>query len=792
MQAMETPGHGERRARQHAERRQMQAEDMLRIKNLVFDESIAAISIADLDGRLTEVNEAFLRLWRYPDRKAVIGKPISHFLDNPDECAVILAALDETGCWEGDYTARRGDGTTFMANGLATVVKEADGRVIGYQSSVLDVTARKRDETYRGIGSRILQLLNQTGTLQETIPLVVAELRQRAGVDAVGIRLHDGEDFPYFAQEGFAEDFLRTENALIARDAAGEVCRDGAGRVRLECACGLVLAGKTDPAHPLCTPRGSFWTHDARSLLDLPHDQDPRWHPRNACIRQGYASVALVPIRDRDRIIGLIQLNDRRPGRFTLETVALLEEAAAHIGVGLMRRQTDEDKALYAVQRSKLMKAESLSRMAGAIAHHFNNKLMVVTGNLEMAMRALPQNAPAGAFLEQAMQGARQAAEISTLMLTYLGQMHGVHAPLDLVAFCRQRLPELERGRPPNIEFRTDLPDPGPIILGDARQIRQILINLIANAGEAIGSESGTIRLAVRTVSRADIPGAYRFPLEWEPQASRYACLEISDTGCGIADADKDKLFDPFFSTKFTGRGLGLAVVIGMLRGNDSGITVESAVGRGSTFRVFLSLAPAAEARQPASATQAPQQTADGRAASAGKSCTMLLIDDDPAIREVVAFMLKSLGLAVLTAENGVAALEVFRRYRAEIACVLCDLNMPHMDGWATLTALRALRPDLPVILASGYDEARALTGDHPEQPQAFIGKPYDMRGLRDTIEKVLGVRLKNSLGGVDQVEDPVGGMGQPEVTGGAGRAGGTQIGEAGQRIRRRGNHEDQ
>jgi signal transduction histidine kinase/CheY-like chemotaxis protein len=634
-----------------------------------------------------------------------------------------------------------------LANGLATVVHERDGRVIGYQSSVLDVTARKRAETYRGIGSRILQLLNQTGTLQDTIPLVVAEVKRRAEVDAVGIRLHDGKDFPYFAQEGFSEDFLRTENSLIARDAEGGACCDREGRVQLECACGLVLTGKTNPAHPLFTPWGSFWTHDARSLLELSADQDPRLHPRNVCIHQGFASVALVPIRNKDRIMGLIQLNDRRPGRFTIETVELLEEAAAYIGAGLMRRQTDEEKTLYAVQKSKLLKAEGLNRMAGAIAHHFNNKLMVVMGNLELAMCAMPEDSEPGSYLIQAMQGARQAADISTLMLTYLGQMNGVHEPMDLAWICRQRLPEFKRSMPPNIDFRTDLPDPGLIVLADSRQIRQILLNLIANAQEAIGTEAGTIRLSVKTVSRAGISDTYRFPLEWQPQASRYACMEIADSGCGIADADKERLFDPFFSTKFTGRGLGLPVVIGMLRGNDSGITVESTVEHGSTFRVFLTLAPD-DARRPALATPAPRKTRDDPTARTEKIGPMLVIEDESAIREVITLMLQNLGLTVLLAENGAEALELFQRHRAEICCVLCDLTMPRMDGWATLTALRALRPDVPVILASGYDEARALAGDHPECPQAFIGKPYDIRELRDTIETVLGVQLADSLAG--------------------------------------------
>jgi PAS domain S-box-containing protein len=167
-------------------------------------------------------------------------------------------------------------------------------------------------------------------------------LKTRTGFDAVGIRLQDGDDFPYLAQEGFPEDFLLTENTLTERGADGGVCRDGDGNASLECTCGLVISGKTDPANPLFTAAGSFWTNDSCSLLDIPPGEDPRRHPRNQCIHHGYASVALVPIRNKYQNVGLIQLNDRRRGCFTLERVELLEAIGSHIGAALMRTQAEE------------------------------------------------------------------------------------------------------------------------------------------------------------------------------------------------------------------------------------------------------------------------------------------------------------------------------------------------------------------------------------------------------------------------------------------------------------------
>ena len=214
-----------------------------------------------------------------------------------------------------------------------------------------DSVEQKQTETYREMGREVLQLLNDPGELSDSIQLVLDVLKKRTGFDAVGIRLQDEDDFPYFAQRGFSQEFLLMENTLTERTPDGGICRDKAGNVRLECTCGLVISGRTDPASSLFTPGGSFWTNDSVPLLDLPPSEDPRFHPRNQCIHQGYASVALVPIRDKNRIVGLIQFNDRRKGCFTLDSIETLEGIAAHIGSALMRKQAEsalrENEAKY-------------------------------------------------------------------------------------------------------------------------------------------------------------------------------------------------------------------------------------------------------------------------------------------------------------------------------------------------------------------------------------------------------------------------------------------------------------
>jgi len=265
---------------------------------------------------------------------------------HPDDLPVVQEILSEgirmqmTGK-TAEYRLRKADGTTIWVRSIGSAYFQSDGRVTIF-GTTSDITERKWAGAYREMGREVLQILNEPGDLRDSIRRVLVELKTRTGFDAVGIRLQDGDDFPYLAQEGFSKDFLLTENTLIERAADGGVCRDIDGNVNLECTCGLIISGKTDPANPLFTPGGSAWTNDSSAFLAIPPDVDSRLHPRKQCIHQGYASMALVPIRNMDRVVGLIQLNDRRKGRFTLDMVELLEGIASHIGVALMRKRAEE------------------------------------------------------------------------------------------------------------------------------------------------------------------------------------------------------------------------------------------------------------------------------------------------------------------------------------------------------------------------------------------------------------------------------------------------------------------
>jgi PAS domain S-box-containing protein len=393
------------------------------------------------------------------------------------------------------------------------------------------------------------------------------------------------------------------------------------------------------------------------------------------------------------------------------------------------RKQAEEDRLELERKFEQAKKAESLGRMAAAIAHNFNNQLQAVIGNLELAIYKLPPEAEPVQHLNQALQAAGRSADITRLISGYLGQTPANHERLDLAEISRQTLSQLRDGMPKEVLLEAELPAFGPNVKANAHQLRQVLNNLVTNARESLDAGPNRIRLSVRTVAAAEIPSAHRFPPGWQAQDRLYACLEVTDSGCGIAKPDMEQLFDPFFTTKFTGRGLGLSLVLGVVKAHRGVITVRSEAGQGSVLQVYL----------PADEQAVPQPKVQPLLAQAfEKRGTVLLVEDEQPVREIAKVMLAELGFSVLEAGDGVEAMELFGRQREDIRLVLSDLTMPRMDGWELLTTLRQREPGLPVVLASGYDQVQIMERFHLDQPQAFLSKPYRLATLDETIHRAL------------------------------------------------------
>lgn len=339
----------------------------------LFDQAPEGIMLLSSEGRMIGVNTAFARMHGYERPEEMAALQLSD-LDTPQSALqsterVRKIAAGELLSFEVEHF--RKDGSTFPLSVTASRV-DLGGKWY-LQRFHRDISEQRRSEQLRTLSAEVLQILNSPQALPDATKRILEAIKRDTGIEAVGIRLRQGPDFPYAVSAGFSGSFLEAENHLAVRAPDGKFCVDETGAVRLECTCGLVLTGKTDSANQLFTAGGSAWTNDARALLKIPREEDPRLHPRNRCIHEGYQSVALIPIRVEQEIIGLLQLNDRRKGCFTLEMIQYLEGLASSFGVALQRLKED-----YALRES-----ERRLREAQALAHVGNWSFDLVENRLE-------------------------------------------------------------------------------------------------------------------------------------------------------------------------------------------------------------------------------------------------------------------------------------------------------------------------------------------------------------------------------------------------------------------------
>lgn len=391
------------------------------------------------------------------------------------------------------------------------------------------------------------------------------------------------------------------------------------------------------------------------------------------------------------------------------------------------RKQLEEEKRLIEAQMLHVQKLESLGVLAGGIAHDFNNILMVVLGNADLALMRVPPGSPACENLAQIEQAASRAADLARQMLAYSGKGKFVIENLDLTRMVQEMGQMLEVSISKKVLLRYDFGPRIPAISGDATQLRQVILNLVINASEAIGDSTGTITISTKRTScdRAYLSESW---IDDRLPEGEYVVLEVSDTGCGMDREVIPKIFDPFFTTKFTGRGLGMAAVLGIVRAHKGAIKVYSEKGRGSSFRLMLPCVSG-----DASQAEQPRQEALWRG-----SGTVLLVDDEENIRLLGRDMLQALGFEVKLASDGREALEVFKEDADGIACVLLDLTMPNLDGEQTFRALRALRRDVKVIMSSGYNEQEVSMKFVGAGLSGFIQKPYKVSEMSRKLSEVL------------------------------------------------------
>jgi signal transduction histidine kinase/ActR/RegA family two-component response regulator len=372
---------------------------------------------------------------------------------------------------------------------------------------------------------------------------------------------------------------------------------------------------------------------------------------------------------------------------------------------------------------------ESLGLLAGGVAHDFNNLLVGILGNASMARAEA--HGSLREHLDKIERAARRASDLSNQLLAYSGKGRFVVGNIDVNGMCEETAQLLKSSLPPRVQVRLELEPNLPRVRADGTQLGQVLMNLLLNGADAIGSAPGllTVRTTTARMSREEL-AACAVGGEAAP-AGHYVRIEVIDTGCGMDRETLARIFDPFFTTKFTGRGLGLAAVQGIVKSHHGALAIESSPGRGSSFRVFL---PPSGELIPAGESAA---IAHGPSAAGPRRC-LLIVDDEELVRRSARRMLEHLGHEVREARGGEEALVLLRQDAGAVHAVLLDMTMPGMDGEATFHAVRKLCPKLPVVLMSGYDESETLARFPRQDLAGFLRKPFDLDQLAKRVRASL------------------------------------------------------
>ena len=633
-------------------------EERLRLHSLVLDQIEDRVTVTDLDGYITYINDAACRTLG-KDGTRLVGQHVSAFGEDAGKGAtqqeIIRRTLQE-GAWRGEVTNIRSDGSAVMLDCRSQVVKDDEGRAIALCGISTDVTERKKaEEALRESEHRFRELFNNINDLIYTQDLGGRFLSvNRAMCSSLGY----GED------------------ELIGKRASEFMKPEFAGLFEQEYLDRLKTSGYHNGTAVYFTKSGEKIYLEYRSSLVRPEKGEP------------YISGMGRDVTDK-----------------------ILSEKK----IDSLRKQ------YYHAQRM-----EAIGTLAGGIAHDFNNILGIILGNTELAMLGLPEWNPARENLEEVCRATLRARDLVTQILLFARQKEHVLSTLLVEPIVKESLKMLRASIPTTVEMRQEIREGLPPILADPSQIQQIVMNLCTNAGQVMEAEGGTLEVTLDSIDLSSPMDTLTGKIPVGP----YVRLRVHDTGPGITSENLDRVFEPFFTTKGVGEGtgLGLAVVHGIVRERSGGISLESEPGHGTTFTVYL----------PATTGEAVERETEKRSAPPRGSERILFIDDEPMIIRLGKRMLENLGYKVETLERSTEALETFRRDPSRFDLVITDMTMPGMRGDKLAEEIMAIRPDIPMILCTGY--SRQITEERAREIgiRAFVMKPLTANELGNVVRRVL------------------------------------------------------
>ena len=739
-----------------------------------------------------------------------------------------------------EYRIKRKDGEWIWAHDRSIAVYERDG--VKYADGIFsNITSRKQAEQQKELKTRILDTINRAVNWIESIEDILNDIKEFSGFEAVAIRLREGEYFPYYVTQGFPAHFVEAERYLCSRDGKGEITRDSEGNPYVECMCGNVICGRTNQEKDFFTEGGSFWSNNTSKLLSETTDEDRQTTTRNRCNSEGYESVALIPLKAGNEIIGLIQLSDTRTHRFTDDTILFFEDMGISIGTAFSRKMGEEalrnekllseeyinslpglfyvfdekrfarwnsewnritgysdeelsgmygtdffegeDRTLISnrmlrvfregvgeaeaklvakdgrrisyyftglrkklrgkehliglgidISKQKLMqeellkakKLESLGVLAGGIAHDFNNLMSAVVGNISLARTEMRPGSKGFKNLVEAEKASIQTKALTSRLITFSKGGRPVREAVSIGDLVKNSVDSSLKGSDIGCIF--SVPDDILQVEVDEEQMKQVIHNITTNAQEAM-AEQGTIN-----VSCGNIIIGEKDTLNLKD--GKYVKISVEDQGAGIPEEDLINIFDPYFSTKEMGTqkgmGLGLAVSDSIVKQHDGVITVESKLGTGTTFSIYL----------PASEKEIVGETPVKKPApeiSATQGEKILVMDDEAVVRDVSNALLTHLGYEVEVAVDGVEAIELYKKAMASeklFDTVILDLtNKVGMGGAETMVNLLEIDPDVKAIVATGYSNDPIMSNFREHGFRGALPKPFTLDQLKTALQ---------------------------------------------------------
>ncbi len=661
----------------------------------LYEDNPSMYFTVDLEGTVLSVNRFGAEHLGY-EAAELVGAPVTQVF-HPDDRERARARLKEASDGAGavagwELRKVRKDGSVLWVQEFARAARAGDKEPVVLVVCE-DITLRKQADSLVQLQSAVLESIASGADLSANLELLCLRIEgQLPGARCMVLML----------------------------DEAGETVRPVAGPSMPAAILGA-MDGVTAETSSGCCAAAVF---EERQIIVEDTEQEAAWEATRPLAREhGIRASWSTPLRSRAGIVlGALSICIDEPSGPTEHEHRLIQTAVHLAGIAIERRRQAD-----ALRRTQ--KLESLGLMAGAISHDFNNLLVAMLGQSALALAKAPPLDPSRAHIEQAVGAAERAANLTNQLLAYSGRGHFEFRLFDMNQAIQESLEMLDVAIPKSVRIQTDLSAALPLIEADTGQMQQVFMNLVMNAADAIGCDAGHVTIRTRAKELAPDDARYGQYTSEPLAGGRYVALEVQDDGGGMEPASLSRIFDPFFTTKSEGHGLGLAAVLGIVRGHRGGLSVVSEPGSGTAFSLVFPASDADTLPSPAEVYASQDSTASG---------TVLVIDDEETVRDAVDDFLGFSGMRVLKADGGLDGLELYAKHGAEIDVVLLDLSMPGMSGEETLRRLREIDPGVRVLLSSGFDESEVTRRFSGTSLAGFIQKPYMPRDLVETVRGLL------------------------------------------------------